>query len=63
MATTVFAVTIQTPVNLTSFAGGDSTTHSHVWVQKYDATNHWDECSMCGTKQGMGKHILNYSYI
>ena len=62
MATTVFAVTIQTPVNLTSFAGGDSTTHSHVWVQKYDANNHWDECSMCGVKQNMTAHTVSVTY-
>lgn len=62
MATTVFAVTIQTPVNLTSFAGGDSTTHSHVWVQKYDANNHWDECTMCGVKQNVQTHDLAKYY-
>lgn len=57
-----FAVTITEQVNLTSFAGGDTATHSHIWVQKYDDTNHWDECSLCGAKQSVVSHTVSSSY-
>lgn len=49
-------------IDLTDFASGDSSTHTHVWVAKYDATNHWDECSLCGTTRNLAKHTLDTRY-
>jgi len=49
-------------IDLSSFASGDASTHSHIWVDKYDAEYHWQECSLCSLRQGQSEHSGNYSY-
>ena len=49
-------------IDLSDFAGGDSTTHSHTWVGKYDEDYHWQECQLCGAKQGETVHNLSTRY-
>lgn len=30
--------------------------HSHIWATTYDATNHWEYCTVCGEKRNIHEH-------
>lgn len=30
--------------------------HSHIWATTYDATNHWEYCTICGEKRNIHEH-------
>jgi len=49
-------------IDLSQFASGDAATHSHVWVDMYDTSSHWQECSLCGAERDKSEHLLSISY-
>lgn len=51
--------TFAVEIDLTQFASGDTSTHSHIYTQKYDSSNHWQECNLCGIKKDMVAHTLS----
>ena len=57
---TVSAASVE--VDLTQFASGDATTHSHVYIQQYDSSRHWMECRMCGKIVEDEAHDIQISY-
>lgn len=34
--------------------------HDYGWTMKYNSSNHWYECSICGEKKDLGSHSLKY---
>lgn len=32
--------------------------HSHIWATTYDATNHWEYCTICGEKRNITAHTF-----
>ena len=36
----------------------DTVEHTHIWIDKYDSVNHWQECSICKTKQNVTVHTF-----
>lgn len=32
--------------------------HSHIWATTYDATNHWEYCTVCGEKRNITAHTF-----
>ena len=30
--------------------------HTHIWASKYDTTNHWEYCTICGEKRNVTTH-------
>ena len=34
--------------------------HDYGWAMKYNSSNHWYECSICGEKKDFGSHSLKY---
>ena len=34
--------------------------HDYGWAMKYNSSNHWYECSLCGEKKDFGSHSLKY---
>lgn len=47
-----------TIIDLTGLVTGDIATHDHLWVQKYNADRHWDECVVCGTQRNSATHSI-----
>lgn len=44
------------------FTEKSSSSHTHKWVEKFNDTYHWKECSRCGDKTGKEKHTIIYAY-
>lgn len=44
------------------FTEKSSSSHTHKWVDKFNDTYHWKECSRCGDKTGKEKHTYIYAY-
>jgi len=49
-------------IDLSSFASGNTASHSCLWTEKHDATSHWQECSLCGTVTSESQHTFRTSY-
>ena len=32
--------------------------HTHIWATKYDSTNHWEYCTVCGEKRNVTAHVF-----
>ena len=60
MGGTVSASAVE--IDLTEFAAGGASTHSHIYSQKYDSSNHWEECKLCGSVINKNAHTLSTSY-
>lgn len=54
--------TLALEIDLTSFASGDSVTHSHSYVLMKDNQYHWQECSLCKQIKDKAEHSLTISY-
>ena len=44
------------------FVEKSSSSHTHKWVEKFNDTYHWEECSRCGDKTGKEEHTYIYAY-
>lgn len=44
------------------FVEKSSSSHTHKWVEKFNDTYHWKECSRCGDKTSKEKHTIIYAY-
>ena len=44
------------------FTEKSSSSHTHKWVEKFNDTYHWKECSRCGDKTSKEKHTIIYAY-
>lgn len=44
------------------FVEKSSSSHTHKWVEKFNDTYHWNECSRCGDTTGKEKHTYIYAY-
>ncbi|MDD6063633.1 MAG: S-layer homology domain-containing protein [Clostridiales bacterium] len=44
------------------FVEKSSPSHTHKWVEKFNDTYHWKECSRCGDKTSKEKHTIIYAY-
>lgn len=44
------------------FVEKSSPSHTHKWVDKFNDTYHWKECSRCGDKTDKEKHTYIYAY-
>ena len=44
------------------FTEKSSSSHTHKWVEKFNDTYHWKECSRCGDTTGKEKHTIIYAY-
>jgi len=47
-----------TTIDLTGLQTGDSSTHTHVYEQKYNSTTHWDQCWICNNIINRHAHNL-----
>ena len=45
----------QEGIDLTGLITGEDT-HNHIYETKYDDTQHWEECIICGNKQNIANH-------
>ena len=36
----------------------DTISHTHIWATKYDKTNHWEYCTVCGEKRNVTAHTF-----
>lgn len=36
----------------------DTIEHTHIWATKYDSTNHWEYCTVCGEKRNVTAHVF-----
>ena len=55
----VFSVAIAavSEVDLTGLATGTDTSHTHVYIDSYDANYHFKRCFICGDKKDIGSVI------
>lgn len=44
--------------NLTAVYATDTISHTHIWATKYDKTNHWEYCTVCGEKRNVTAHTF-----
>lgn len=49
-------------VDLTEFASGNASTHTHVYTDKYDSSYHWKECELCKNITNKEAHTLSTRY-
>lgn len=47
-------------IDLTGLSTGEDI-HNHIYETKYDETNHWQECIICGNKKEISKHNIKIS--
>ncbi len=47
----------QEGIDLTGLITGEDT-HNHIYETKYDDTQHWEECIICGNKQNIAAHNI-----
>lgn len=45
-----------TSVHLFFPVGAETIEHTHIWATKYDSTNHWEYCTVCGEKRNVTAH-------
>ena len=45
-----------TEVDLTGISAGDELSHSHIWVEEHDETNHWRYCKICKMEESRMPH-------
>ncbi len=45
-----------TNIDLTGLVTGEDTEHTHIYEKKYDDTNHWEECFICGDIKSRENH-------
>ena len=59
----VAAADAVTVIDVTGLAAGEETSHDcqKYLTTKYDDNNHWQECTVCGNKYDVEKHVLNES--
>lgn len=59
----VAAADAVTVIDVTGLATGEETSHDcqKYLTTKYDDNNHWQECTVCGNKFDIEKHVLNES--
>lgn len=46
-----------TSVHLFFPVGAETIDHTHIWATKYDSTNHWEYCTVCGEKRNVTAHV------
>ena len=46
-----------TSVHLFFPVGAETIDHTHIWATKYDSTNHWEYCTVCGDKRNVTAHV------
>ena len=51
-----------TYVDLTGLVTGDDVSHTHIYESKYDDTNHWEECFICGNIRNQRAHSLQENW-
>lgn len=51
-----------TTIDVTGLVTGAYAKHSHVYEEKYDANNHWQECIICNDKINIKAHSLSRNY-
>lgn len=54
-----------TSVHLFFPVGAETIEHTHIWATKYDSTNHWEYCTVCGEKRNVTAHAFTdhwYTY-
>ena len=49
-------------VDVTGLASNDEGSHSHIWVDKYDDVNMWQQCAVCGEIQNKREHDILVKY-
>lgn len=47
-----------TSVHLFFPVGAETIEHTHIWATKYDSTNHWEYCTVCGEKRNVTAHAF-----
>lgn len=47
-----------TSVHLFFPVGAETIDHTHIWATKYDSTNHWEYCTVCGEKRNVTAHAF-----
>ena len=47
-----------TEKDLTNLVTGDEASHTHIYEKKYNDTQHWEECWICGNKKDISSHKL-----
>lgn len=47
-----------TSVHLFFPVGAETIEHTHIWATKYDSTNHWEYCTVCGEKRNVTAHVF-----
>lgn len=47
-----------TSVHLFFPVGAETIDHTHIWATKYDSTNHWEYCTVCGEKRNVTVHVF-----
>lgn len=56
---------VVTSVHLFFPVGAETIDHTHIWATKYDSTNHWEYCTVCGEKRNVTAHTFTdhwYTY-
>lgn len=56
---------VVTSVHLFFPVGAETIDHTHIWATKYDSTNHWEYCTVCGEKRNVTAHAFTdhwYTY-
>ena len=48
---------VVTSVHLFFPVGAETIDHTHIWATKYDSTNHWEYCTVCGEKRNVTAHV------
>lgn len=51
-----------TTIDITNLEIKDGIEHEHVLISKYDETNHWNECRVCGKKLNLSKHSFSTTW-
>lgn len=49
---------VVTSVHLFFPVGAETIDHTHIWATKYDSTNHWEYCTVCGEKRNVTAHVF-----
>lgn len=54
----VFALVMLVTMMPADLAKADAIEHTHIWATKYDSTNHWEYCTVCGEKRNVTAHVF-----
>lgn len=52
-----------TSVHLFFPVGAETIEHTHIWATKYDSTNHWEYCTVCGEKRNVTTHAFTDHWL